>query len=83
MRRMDNRLVKLAAVALMAVAEGAAQEAQSSGRRIVVSIPDRKLALQALLLDPLMASFDISEASAMLDEMLAASKPVLPRFFES
>jgi lipoprotein-anchoring transpeptidase ErfK/SrfK len=45
MRRMDNRLVKLAAVALMAVAEGAAQEAQSSGRRIVVSIPDRKLAL--------------------------------------
>ena len=44
---------------------------------------DRKLALQALLLDPLMASFDVSEASAMLDEMLMASKPVLPRFFES
>ena len=45
MRRMDNRLMKLAAVALMAVAEGAAQEAQSSRRRIVISIPDRKLAL--------------------------------------
>lgn len=44
---------------------------------------DRKLALQALLMDPLMYSFDISEASAMLDEMLMASKPVLPRFFEA
>ncbi|MGQ9554714.1 MAG: family 4 glycosyl hydrolase [Anaerolineae bacterium] len=44
---------------------------------------DRKLALQALLMDPLMYSFDISEASDMLDEMLMASKPVLPRFFEA
>jgi lipoprotein-anchoring transpeptidase ErfK/SrfK len=42
---MDNRLMKLAAVALMAVAEGAALQAQSSRRRIVISIPDRKLAL--------------------------------------
>ena len=42
---------------------------------------DRKLALQALLMDPLCYSLDISEVSAMLDEMLAASRPVLPRFF--
>jgi alpha-galactosidase len=42
---------------------------------------DRKLALQALLLDPLMYSFEVEEAARMLDEMLLASKPVLPRFF--
>ena len=42
---------------------------------------DRKLALQALLLDPLMYSFDVDEAERMLDEMLLASRPVLPRFF--
>ena len=42
---------------------------------------DRRLALQALLLDPLSHSLDVSEASAMLDEMLEASRPVLPRFF--
>ncbi len=42
---------------------------------------DRKLALQALSLDPLSYSLDVSELSAMLDEMLEASRPVLPRFF--
>jgi alpha-galactosidase/6-phospho-beta-glucosidase family protein len=42
---------------------------------------DRKLALQALLLDPLMYSFEVEEAARMLDEMLLASKSVLPRFF--
>lgn len=42
---------------------------------------DRGLALQALLMDPLMYSFDVDEAGQMLDEMLEASRPVLPRFF--
>lgn len=45
MRRMESRLVQLAAVALMTMAEAAAQESPTTRRRIVVSIPDRKLAL--------------------------------------
>ena len=41
---------------------------------------DRKLALQALLLDEMAILPD--QAEAMLGEMLEASKPLLPRFFE-
>jgi len=41
---------------------------------------DRKLALQALLLDEMAILPD--QAEAMLDDMLEASKPLLPRFFE-
>jgi len=40
---------------------------------------DRKLALQALLNDPL--TRDLDEASKMLDEMLKATKEYLPQFF--
>jgi alpha-galactosidase len=40
---------------------------------------DRKLALAALLADPMTADFD--DAKAMLDEMLAANRRHLPRFF--
>jgi alpha-galactosidase len=43
---------------------------------------DRKLALQALLMDPLIYSMEIDTASQMLDEMLMAQKPWLPRFFD-
>jgi alpha-galactosidase len=43
---------------------------------------DRKLALQALLMDPCVYSMQIEEASKMLDEMLLAQKHWLPRFFE-
>ena len=43
---------------------------------------DRKLALQALLADPLVYSMEISEVSQMLDEMLLAQKVWLPRFFK-
>ena len=42
---------------------------------------DRKLALQALLMDPLVYSMEIKHASQMLDEMLLAQKVWLPRFF--
>jgi len=42
---------------------------------------DRKLALQALLLDPDVYSLEIQEASQMLDEMLLAQRVWLPRFF--
>ena len=42
---------------------------------------DRKLALQALTLDPLTYTLDLAETERMLDEMLQASRPVLPRFF--
>jgi len=40
---------------------------------------DRKLALQALVNDPLVT--DLSTASEMLDELLEANRPHLPRFF--
>lgn len=43
---------------------------------------DRKLALQALLMDPLSYSMDIETVRKMLDEMLMAQKVWLPRFFE-
>jgi len=43
---------------------------------------DRKLALQALLMDPLTYSMEIDTASKMLDEMLMAQKVWLPRFFD-
>jgi hypothetical protein len=42
---------------------------------------DRKLALQALLMDSLVYSMEIEHASQMLDEMLLAQKVWLPRFF--
>ena len=42
---------------------------------------DRHLALQALALDPLTYTLDLDETERMLDEMLEASRPVLPRFF--
>lgn len=42
---------------------------------------DRSLALQALLMDPLVYSMDIRDAGRMLDEMLVAQKKWLPRFF--
>jgi alpha-galactosidase len=42
---------------------------------------DRHLALQALALDPLTYSLDLKETEKMLDEMLLASRPALPRFF--
>jgi alpha-galactosidase len=42
---------------------------------------DRKLALQALLMDPLIYSMEIDAASRMLDEMLEAQRQWLPRFF--
>lgn len=42
---------------------------------------DRHLALQALALDPLTYSLDLKETEKMLDDMLMASRPVLPRFF--
>jgi alpha-galactosidase len=43
---------------------------------------DRHLALQALALDPLTYTLDLDETESMLDEMLEASRPVLPRFFD-
>jgi alpha-galactosidase len=43
---------------------------------------DRKLALQALLMDPLTYSMEIDTAGKMLDEMLMAQEVWLPRFFE-
>lgn len=43
---------------------------------------DRQLALQALALDPLTYTLDLEETESMLDEMLEASRPVLPRFFD-
>ena len=42
---------------------------------------DRKLALQALLLDPMVYSMDLATAGKMLDEMLMAQRDALPRFF--
>ena len=42
---------------------------------------DRKLALQALLLDPMVYSMDLATAGKMLDEMLLAQRDALPRFF--
>ncbi len=42
---------------------------------------DRHLALQALALDPLSYTLSIRDREKMLDEMLAASRPALPRFF--
>lgn len=41
---------------------------------------DRQLALQAMLLDPLVPSLEIAEA--MLDELLEAHEEHLPRFFD-
>jgi alpha-galactosidase len=43
---------------------------------------DRQLALQALALDPLTYTLELDETERMLDEMLEASRPVLPRFFD-
>ncbi len=43
---------------------------------------DRRLALQALLMDPLVYSMEIDEVGKMLDEMLLAQKVWLPRFFK-
>jgi alpha-galactosidase len=43
---------------------------------------DRQLALQALALDPLTYTLELEETEQMLDEMLEASRPVLPRFYE-
>ena len=43
---------------------------------------DRQLALQALALDPLTYTLELEETERMLDEMLEASRPVLPRFFD-
>lgn len=40
---------------------------------------DKKLALQALVNDPLLT--DIDSAEPLLDEMLSANRPFLPRFF--
>ncbi len=40
---------------------------------------DRNLALQALLIDEM--AILPEKAEAMLDELLAASKPLLPQFF--
>src|SRR5574341_159542 len=45
MRQTDQRWMRLAAVAFVTALEALAQEKQISRRRIVVSIPDRKLAL--------------------------------------
>lgn len=42
---------------------------------------DRKLALQALIMDPLVYSMEIDAASRMLDEMREAQRQRLPRFF--
>ncbi len=42
---------------------------------------DRKLALQALLMDPNVYSMEIDVVNKMLDEMLAAQRVWLPRFF--
>jgi len=42
---------------------------------------DRKLALQALLMDPMIYSMEIDSAGKMLDEMLKAQQAWLPRFF--
>ncbi len=44
MRRMKQRFLKLAAIAVVATVRAIAQEGHASTRRIVVSIPDRKLA---------------------------------------
>lgn len=44
MTRIENKMARLAALALLAAAEALSQEKESA-RRIVVSIPDRKLAL--------------------------------------
>jgi len=43
---------------------------------------DRKLALQALLADPLVYSMEVDEVGKMLDEMLEAQRVWLPRFFD-
>ena len=43
---------------------------------------DRQLALQALALDPLTFTLELEETESLLDEMLEASRPVLPRFFD-
>jgi lipoprotein-anchoring transpeptidase ErfK/SrfK len=45
MRRAEQKLVKLAVILAVAAAEALAQDKQVTGRRIVVSIPDRMLAL--------------------------------------
>ena len=42
---------------------------------------DRKLALQALLMDPNVYSLEIDVVSKMLDEMLITQRVWLPRFF--
>lgn len=43
---------------------------------------DRKLALQALLMDPTIYSMEIDTVSKMLDEMLIAQRVWLPHFFD-
>jgi alpha-galactosidase len=43
---------------------------------------DRKLALQALLMDPMVYAMEIATASKMLDEMLVAQRVWLPHFFD-
>jgi len=44
---------------------------------------DRRLALQALLMDPMCYSLDIETAGKMLDEMIEAQRAWLPRFFQN
>jgi len=44
---------------------------------------DRALALQALLLDPLVRDLDLDVAEEMLGEMLEANRRYLPQFFRS
>jgi alpha-galactosidase/6-phospho-beta-glucosidase family protein len=41
----------------------------------------RQLALQVLLNDPLSSPLTIPQASRMLDELLEANRPYLPKFF--
>lgn len=43
---------------------------------------DRQLALQALLMDPMVYSMEVDAAAKMLEEMLEAQKIWLPRFFD-
>ncbi|NPV08552.1 MAG: hypothetical protein HPY83_11410 [Anaerolineae bacterium] len=44
---------------------------------------DRKLALQALLLDPMCYSLEVQQVRSMMDEMLEANKEWLPAFYAS
>lgn len=44
---------------------------------------DRRLALKAMIADPLNARLTISEITAMLDELLEANSALLPQFFST